>query len=94
MLEENETTCKGIIPRLATISENRWNKKLAPEKLKLIHYKYKRSVRYNDVSNDGKPGNICTIALLSTAGGFKCFQNTRFCSENCPYHSLIGSDCD
>ena len=43
MLEENETTCKDIIPRLATIAENRWNKKLAPEKLKLIHDKYKRS---------------------------------------------------
>ena len=24
-LEENETTCKDIIPRLATIAENRWN---------------------------------------------------------------------
>ena len=42
MLEENEATCKDIIPCLATIAENRWNKKLAPEKLKLIHDKYKR----------------------------------------------------
>ena len=42
MLEENKTTCKDIIPCLAAIAENRWNKKLAPEKLKLIHDKYKR----------------------------------------------------
>ena len=53
MLEENETTCKDIIPRLATLAENRWNKKLAPEKLKLIHDKYKR------------PGN-CTIMCQMT----------------------------
>ena len=53
MLEENETTCKDIIPRLATIAENRWNKKLAAEKLKLIHDKYKR------------PGNCTTMCQMT-----------------------------
>ena len=53
MLEENETTCKDIIPRLATLAENRWNKKLAPEKLKLIHDKYKR------------PGNCTTMCQMT-----------------------------
>ena len=52
MLEENETTCKDIIPRLATLAENR-NKKLAPEKLKLIHDKYKR------------PGNCTTMCQMT-----------------------------
>ena len=50
---ENETTCKDIIPRLATIAENRWNKKLAPKKLKLIHDKYKR------------PGNCTTMCQMT-----------------------------
>ena len=39
--------------RLATIAENRWNKKLAPEKLKLIHDKYKR------------PGNCPTVCQMT-----------------------------
>ena len=42
MLEDTEATCDEVIPRLATIIENRWNKKLAPEKLTLIHEKYQR----------------------------------------------------
>ena len=53
MLEENETTRKDIIPRLATIAENRWNKKLASKKLKLIHDKYK------------PPGNCTTMCQMT-----------------------------
>ena len=42
MLEDTETMCDEVIPRLATIIENRWNEKLAHEKLTLIHEKYQR----------------------------------------------------
>lgn len=42
MLEDVETTGDDITPRLAKIAENRWNKKLSAEKLKLIQEKYKR----------------------------------------------------
>ena len=41
IFEDIEATGEDITPRLATIAENRWNKKLAPEKLALIQEKYK-----------------------------------------------------
>ncbi len=42
IFEDIEATGEDITPRLATIAESRWNKKLAPEKLALIQEKYKR----------------------------------------------------
>ena len=43
IFEDIEATGEDITPRLATIAESRWNKKLAPEKLALIQQKYKRA---------------------------------------------------
>ena len=53
MLEDVEATGDDITPKLATIADNRWNKKLAPEKLKLIQEKYKR------------PANCTTVCSLT-----------------------------
>ncbi|CAB3979189.1 Hypothetical predicted protein [Paramuricea clavata] len=53
MLEDVEATGDDITPKLATIAENRWNKKLAPEKLTLIQEKYKR------------PANCTTVCSLT-----------------------------
>ncbi|CAB4015565.1 Hypothetical predicted protein [Paramuricea clavata] len=53
MLKDVEPASNDITPKLATIAENRWNKKLAPEKLTLIQEKYKR------------PANCATVCSLT-----------------------------
>ena len=49
MLEDVEATGDDITPKLATIAENRWNKKLEHENLTLIQEKYKRSANWTTV---------------------------------------------
>ena len=49
IFEDIEATGEDITPRLATIAANRWNKKLAPDKLALLQEKYKRPANWPTV---------------------------------------------